>query len=53
MCCHVCPPSLRKEGPQIVGIEDIGDVVKDSELLDEPDEEIRNAQIVGVAQLDK
>ena len=45
--------SMGKEGSQIIGIEDIGDVVEDSELLDEPDEEIRNAQIVGVAQLDK
>ena len=44
---------MGKEGSQIIGIEDIGDVVEDSELLDEPDEEIRNAQIVGVAQLDK
>jgi len=35
--------SMGKEGSQIIGIEDIGDVVEDSELLDEPDEEIRNA----------
>ena len=43
--------SMGKEGSQIVSIEDIGDVVEDNELLDEPDEEIRDAQIVGVAEL--
>jgi len=31
--------SMGKEGSQIAGIEDIGDVVEDSELLDEPNEE--------------
>ena len=43
---------MGKEGSQIISIADIGDIVEDDELND-PNEEMRDAQIVSVAQLDK
>ena len=42
--------SMGKEGSQIISIADIGEVVEDDELLDDPDEEIRDAKPVSDSQ---
>ena len=45
--------SMAKEGCEITSIEDIGETAINDELLQDDEEELTNAEIVGIASLEQ
>ena len=45
--------SMAKEGYEIISIEDIGETAINDELLQDDKEELKNAEIVGIASLEQ
>ena len=45
--------SMAKEGCEMTSIEDIGETAINDELLQDDEEELTNAEIVGIASLEQ